>query len=243
MVDRALDHGRSPSRAARSTSRCRARCSPSGTRPSSTPIRRGQCARGRPAGPARDRRGGRDPRRRAQPDHHHQGARPGSGRGAGAGALRRDAGAPVFDQFHTYVNFPQIIRFTPATSPSTAASSPRHLGEADAILVLESDVPWFPQLSRPKPEARVIHVAVDPLFSRYPVRGFPADLALAGAPRLTLAALCGRARRRGWTPPRSRSGAGAGARPAPAAARRPREGTGGARGDPDRHGVGLARHR
>jgi acetolactate synthase-1/2/3 large subunit len=34
-----------------------------------------------------------------------------------------------------------------------------------------------------------VHVAKDPLFSRYPIRGFPADVALAGAPRLTLAAL------------------------------------------------------
>jgi acetolactate synthase-1/2/3 large subunit len=34
---------------------------------------------------------------------------------------------------------------------------------------------------------------VDPLFARYPVRGFPADVALAGAPRLTLAALAERA--------------------------------------------------
>jgi acetolactate synthase-1/2/3 large subunit len=35
----------------------------------------------------------------------------------------------------------------------------------------------------------VIQVGVDPLFTGYPVRGFPADVALSGAPRLTLAAL------------------------------------------------------
>jgi len=64
-----------------------------------------------------------------------------------------------------------------------------HLADADAILVIESDVPWFPQMNRPKPETRIVHLGVDPLFSRYPVRGFPADLALAGTPRLALAAL------------------------------------------------------
>ncbi|MEK7370103.1 MAG: thiamine pyrophosphate-dependent enzyme, partial [candidate division NC10 bacterium] len=57
------------------------------------------------------------------------------------------------------------------------------------IVVVESDAPWFPQVKRPRPDARVIHVAVDPLFSRYPIRGFEADAALAGTPRLTLAAL------------------------------------------------------
>ena len=99
-------------------------------------------------------------------------------------------GAPVFDQFHTHVNFPQDHPLHAGFEPLDGRFEPAaHLGEADAILVIESDVPWFPQLTRPKPEARVIHVGVDPLFSRYPVRGFPADLALAGAPRLTLAAL------------------------------------------------------
>jgi acetolactate synthase-1/2/3 large subunit len=35
----------------------------------------------------------------------------------------------------------------------------------------------------------VIQVASDPLFSGYPIRGFPSDLTLGGAPRLTLEAL------------------------------------------------------
>lgn len=99
-------------------------------------------------------------------------------------------GAPVFDQFHTYVNFPQDHPLHAGFEPLDGRFEPAaHLSEADAIVVIESDVPWFPQMSRPKPEARVIHIAVDPLFSRYPIRGFPADLALAGTPRLTLAAL------------------------------------------------------
>jgi len=99
-------------------------------------------------------------------------------------------GAPVFDEFHTYVNFPQDHPLHAGFEPLDGRFEPAaHLSEADAIVVIESDVPWFPQMSRPKPEARVIHIAVDPLFSRYPIRGFRADLALAGTPRLTLAAL------------------------------------------------------
>src|SRR5712692_10681557 len=64
-----------------------------------------------------------------------------------------------------------------------------YLEEADAILVVESDVPWLPDLKRPRPEARIVHLGVDPLFSRYPLRGFPMDVALAGTPRLALQAL------------------------------------------------------
>lgn len=97
--------------------------------------------------------------------------------------LAEALGAPVFDQFHTYVNFPQDH---PLHGGFDAAP---HLEEADVILVVESDVPWFPQLKRPRPETRVIHLGVDPLFARYPVRGFPADAALAGTPRLALTAL------------------------------------------------------
>jgi acetolactate synthase-1/2/3 large subunit len=99
-------------------------------------------------------------------------------------------GAPVFDQFHTYVNFPQDHAL------HAGFEAAPYLAEADAILVIESDVPWFPQMNRPKPETRVVHLGVDPLFSRYPVRGFPADLALAGTPRLALAALADAVARR-----------------------------------------------
>jgi acetolactate synthase I/II/III large subunit len=69
------------------------------------------------------------------------------------------------------------------------ADHPCHLGydagpwldDADAILVLECDVPWIPSLKAPRPECRVVHLGVDPLFSRYPIRGFPCDLAVTGA--------------------------------------------------------------
>src|SRR5437763_1971644 len=36
-------------------------------------------------------------------------------------------------------------------------------------------------LAAPRPECLVIHLGVDPLFSRYPIRGFPCDLAVTGA--------------------------------------------------------------
>ena len=77
------------------------------------------------------------------------------------------------------------------------ADHPCHLGydptplldSADAIIVLECDVPWLPVRKAPSPECKVIHIGADPLFSRYPIRGFPCDVALTGAPRLALPAL------------------------------------------------------
>ena len=56
------------------------------------------------------------------------------------------------------------------------------LAEADVVLVIDCDVPWIPQLQGPPPGCKVIQLGFDPLFERYPLRGFPADLALAGDP-------------------------------------------------------------
>lgn len=52
------------------------------------------------------------------------------------------------------------------------------LADADLVLVLESDVPWLPLTESVAPTARVAHIGADPLFGRYPVRGFPVDLAI-----------------------------------------------------------------
>src|SRR5436190_1012174 len=61
--------------------------------------------------------------------------------------------------------------------------------EADVVLVVDCDVPWIPKEGAPKAEAKVIHIGTDPLFARYPLRGFRADIALTGAVAPTLEAL------------------------------------------------------
>jgi acetolactate synthase-1/2/3 large subunit len=81
---------------------------------------------------------------------------------------------PVVEFNPTHLNFPTShphhLGFDPAP----------FLGRADAILVLESDVPWFPSRMRVNPHARVIHVGGDPIFARYPIRTFPLDLVIRG---------------------------------------------------------------
>lgn len=43
------------------------------------------------------------------------------------------------------------------------------LGEADVVLVLDSDVPWIPTVSRPRPDATIFHVDTDPLKRSTPL--------------------------------------------------------------------------
>ncbi|MGE3538529.1 MAG: thiamine pyrophosphate-requiring protein [Candidatus Tectimicrobiota bacterium] len=77
---------------------------------------------------------------------------------------------------------PMHLGFTPEPLLSTA----------DAVLVLESDVPWFPGSQTPPADAKIMHLGRDPFYSTYPIRSFPCDLAiradaLAALPLLTAA--------------------------------------------------------
>ena len=59
------------------------------------------------------------------------------------------------------------------------------LAAADAILVIDSDVPWIPTVSRPRDGATIFHIDVDPLKEQMPLwyiaakRAFRADAATA----------------------------------------------------------------
>jgi len=56
-----------------------------------------------------------------------------------------------------------------------------YLPDADAILVIDCDVPWIPSLHKLNPGAKVIHLGADPLYENYPVRGFQCDLGIRGS--------------------------------------------------------------
>ena len=105
--------------------------------------------------------------------------------------LAETLGLPVFEWHHSHVNFPQDHPLHAGYDPTP------HLGDVDVVVVVESDAPWFPKLKAPRPEAKIIQIGQDPLFSRYPIRGFAVDLGRGGAPRLTFAALTDAARRIG----------------------------------------------
>jgi acetolactate synthase-1/2/3 large subunit len=54
------------------------------------------------------------------------------------------------------------------------------LSEADVVLVLDCLAPWSPVVHTLRPDCKVIQAGPDPLYSRFPVRNFHADLSLTG---------------------------------------------------------------
>ena len=67
-------------------------------------------------------------------------------------------------------------------------SNPMHVGwmpnallaEADVVLVINALAPWWPDKVELRRDVKVIQLGPDPLFSRTPVRNFPADVNLCG---------------------------------------------------------------
>ena len=107
--------------------------------------------------------------------------------------LAEAGGIGVVEVDPTHVNFPSSHPLHVGyTQPSGVDPA---LGEADAILVIECDVPWYPQLAKPAPDAAIIHLGVDPLFARYPMRSFPCDVPILAAPAAALPLLAAAVRR------------------------------------------------
>jgi acetolactate synthase-1/2/3 large subunit len=79
---------------------------------------------------------------------------------------------PVVESTPRYVSLPAEHKMQLGYDPATRIAS------ADAVLVLESDVPWIPSRVSPPSGAKVIHIGLDPLFQNTPIRGFPCDLAI-----------------------------------------------------------------
>jgi acetolactate synthase-1/2/3 large subunit len=69
----------------------------------------------------------------------------------------------------------------PTDHPMSVGSNPEPwISEADVVLVLDCLAPWSPEINKLQPNCRVIQAGPDPLYSRFPVRNFQADLSLAG---------------------------------------------------------------
>jgi acetolactate synthase-1/2/3 large subunit len=89
----------------------------------------------------------------------------------------------------------------PTEHPMQAGWDPHaFFKDADLVLVVECDVPWIPAQGNPRPDAAIVHIGADPLFARYPLRGFRTDLALTGVAGPTLMALLERAQKHAASP-------------------------------------------
>jgi acetolactate synthase-1/2/3 large subunit len=89
-----------------------------------------------------------------------------------------------------------VVEFRPRYL-SLADTHPMHAGfevdpfleAADVILALDCDVPWIPKIKQPRPDCAVFHIGADPLFARYPMRSFAADIAVSAPVAASLRAL------------------------------------------------------
>lgn len=63
------------------------------------------------------------------------------------------------------------------------------IGDADFIVVLDTETPWFPLERGPSSQAKVVHVGTDPLFQAIPLRSHRGNLILQSCPRLFLTRL------------------------------------------------------
>ncbi|MDP9857434.1 thiamine pyrophosphate-requiring protein [Agrobacterium tumefaciens] len=80
----------------------------------------------------------------------------------------------------------------PTDHPMAVGGDPADwLAEADLVLVIDSLAPWSPDTHTLKPGCKVIHIGEDPLYTRFPVRNFPCDLALVGDTADTVIELAG----------------------------------------------------
>jgi acetolactate synthase-1/2/3 large subunit len=98
-------------------------------------------------------------------------------------ALAETLSIPVVVMLPRYMNFPSAHPLHVGYDPHP------YLLDADVIVALESDVPWYPQRAKPQLSAKIIHIAEDPIFSRYPIRGFPSDVAVCCDPAIALSHL------------------------------------------------------
>ena len=68
-----------------------------------------------------------------------------------------------------YCNFPSDDPLYQGSQWNEARQNiPRSLA-ADTILVIDSDVPWIPQINKPAAGARIIHIDIDPLKQQMPL--------------------------------------------------------------------------
>jgi acetolactate synthase I/II/III large subunit len=90
---------------------------------------------------------------------------------------------PVVQQLN-HVNFPTDHPLYLGTETAKYAK------RSDVIFLIDVDTPWD-QASRDflRPDAKIIHLERDPLFTSIPVWGFSADLAIAGCSDIALPAL------------------------------------------------------
>ncbi len=64
-----------------------------------------------------------------------------------------------------------------------------YLKKADAVLVVDNDIPYMPAMAKPDKDAKIIHIDIDPIKKDMVMWGFPADFNLSADSAKALPAL------------------------------------------------------
>jgi acetolactate synthase-1/2/3 large subunit len=88
--------------------------------------------------------------------------------------------APVVTPASPFVSMPNTHEF------HLGVSSAPYIKDADVVVVVESDVPWYPFQGKPPENGKVIQIARDPNYGDIPIRSFPKDISIGGDPKLAL---------------------------------------------------------
>jgi acetolactate synthase-1/2/3 large subunit len=88
--------------------------------------------------------------------------------------LCRTLGMGVLESVPNAMNFPHSDPLYQGNQWNQPFQNPV-LAAADVILVVDSDVPWIPTVSRPAASARIFHIDVDPLKQQMPLFHIPAE--------------------------------------------------------------------
>lgn len=83
-------------------------------------------------------------------------------------ALCRRLGIGVLESVPNAMNYPHGDPLYLGNQWNEPRQNP-HLADADVVLVIDSDVPWIPTVSRPAETARIFHIDVDPLKEQMPL--------------------------------------------------------------------------
>ncbi|HET9865619.1 MAG TPA: thiamine pyrophosphate-dependent enzyme, partial [Steroidobacteraceae bacterium] len=82
--------------------------------------------------------------------------------------LAEALGIGVLESVPNYMNFPTTHPCYQGVQWNERRQN-EALARADVVLVLDSDVPWIGEVSRPREDARIFHVDVDPLKEQMPL--------------------------------------------------------------------------
>ena len=82
--------------------------------------------------------------------------------------LCRRVGAGVLESVPNYCNFPPDDPLYQGNQWNEQRQHPA-LAQADVVLVIDSDVPWIPQINRPSAGAHIVHIDADPLKEQMPL--------------------------------------------------------------------------